>query len=141
MFSAVVLLVSGVFNTIDGLMAVYRSTFFTDDAVFVFSDLRTWGWIVFTLGIVTFLAGLGVFAGAQLARWFGVFIAAAGAIVQMMFAQAYPFWTGLIIAMYVAAIYGLTAYGSRENVEAVMGSSHVETPAQVTTPPEERRAA
>ena len=31
---------------------------------------------------------------------------------------AYPFWSLTIIAMDVMALYGLCAYGSRENVEA-----------------------
>jgi hypothetical protein len=139
-FAAVVLLLSGVFNTIDGLMAVYRSKFFVNDAVFVFSDLRTWGWIIFGLGIATFLAGLGVFSGNQAARWFGILIAGVGAIAQMMFAQAYPFWTGLIIAVDVAVIYGLAAYGGRENV-AALASTGYETRTEDATPAEERRAA
>jgi hypothetical protein len=142
-FGAVVLLVTGVFNVIDGLMAVYRSTFFVQDAVFVFSDLNTWGWIIFSLGIVTVLAGLGVLSGSQLARWFGVLVAAVGAILQMMFAQTYPFWTGLIIAMDIAVIYGLAAYGGRENVVALRGEKlgeYRETQAR-TDASEEKRAA
>jgi hypothetical protein len=31
---------------------------------------------------------------------------------------AYPFWSLIIIAMDVVALYGLCAYGSRANVEA-----------------------
>jgi hypothetical protein len=143
-FAAVVLLLSGIFNAIDGLMAVYRSNFFVNGAVFVFSDLNTWGWIIFGLGIATFLAGLGVSTGNQAARWFGIFIAGVGAIAQMMFAQAYPFWTGLIIAVDVAVIYGLAAYGGRENVAALSGTSYettTQTPTEATPPSEERRAA
>jgi hypothetical protein len=42
-FSAVVLTIGGIFALIEGLTAVYKSSFFTANAVFVFSDLRTWG--------------------------------------------------------------------------------------------------
>jgi hypothetical protein len=34
--------------------------------------------------------------------------------------QPYPFWSLTIIAMDVVALYGLCAYGSRENVEAAV---------------------
>jgi hypothetical protein len=40
------------------------------------------------------------------------------AIDQMFFIPAYPFWSLTIIAVDVVALYGLCAYGSRENVEA-----------------------
>ena len=44
-FSGLVLAFGGLFAAISGLTAVYRSTFFSSDAVFLFSDLNTWGWI------------------------------------------------------------------------------------------------
>jgi len=40
------------------------------------------------------------------------------AIDQMLFIQAYPFWSVLIIAMDIIALYGLVAYGSRANLDA-----------------------
>ena len=36
----------------------------------------------------------------------------------MFFIPGYPFWSLMIIAMDVVALYGLCAYGSRDNVEA-----------------------
>ena len=50
-FSSAVLIIGGAFAIIDGLMAVYRARFFSSSAVYVFSDLKTWGWIVFGLGV------------------------------------------------------------------------------------------
>jgi UPF0716 family protein affecting phage T7 exclusion len=37
---------------------------------------------------------------------------------MMFFVPAYPFWALTIIAMDVVALYGLCAYGSRQNIEA-----------------------
>jgi hypothetical protein len=56
--------------------------------VFVVSDLRTWGWIVFGLGVVGVLSGLAMFPGSQWARWTGVLVAGLGAFAQLLFAQA-----------------------------------------------------
>jgi hypothetical protein len=64
------------------------------------------------------IAAVGVLAGNQLARWFAVVVIGLNAIDQMFFIPAYPFWSLTIIAMDVAALYGLLAYGSRANLEA-----------------------
>ena len=56
-------------------------------------------------------------AGNQLARWFAV--AGISAIEMMFFLPAYPLWALAIIAVDVVALYGLCAYGSRENLAGV----------------------
>ena len=45
-------------------------------------------------------------------------LGSAAAIDQMFFIPAYPFWSLMIIAVDVVALYGLCAYGSRANLEA-----------------------
>jgi hypothetical protein len=91
---------------------------FTAHAHYVFGNLRTWGWITLIIGVLQLLAAAGVLAGNQLARWFGVAVLGLSAIDQMFFIPAYPFWSLTIIAMDVAGLYGLCAYGSRANLEA-----------------------
>jgi len=113
-FSGLVLALGGVFAVIYGLMAVYRSTFFAGDAVFVFSDLRTWGWITFTLGVLGFASGLAVFSGREWARWTGIGIAGLAALGQMLTAQAYPLWSLMLMGIFILAAYGLAVYGVRE---------------------------
>jgi ABC-2 type transport system ATP-binding protein len=61
----------------------------------------------------------GVFMGNQLARWFAVAVVGLNAIDMMFFVPAYPFWALVIIAADVVALWGLCAYGSRENLDAV----------------------
>jgi hypothetical protein len=117
-FSAVVLVIGGAFAIIDGLVAVYRSRFFSSSAVYVFSDLRTWGWIIFGLGIATVLAGFAVTTGSQWARWVGVGVASLSAVAQLVFAQAYPLWSLMIMTIDFLVIYGLIVYGGRASQEA-----------------------
>jgi hypothetical protein len=45
-------------------------------------------------------------------------VLALNAIDMMFFVPAYPFWALTIIAVDVVALYGLCAYGSRQNLEA-----------------------
>ena len=118
LFASVLLVVAGCFNVIYGIAAIANSHVFIANAHYVFGNLRTWGWITLILGAVQLLAAAGVLAGNQVARWFAVVVVGLNAIEQMFFIPAYPFWSLMIIAVDVVALYGLCAYGSRENLEA-----------------------
>lgn len=117
-FASVLLLIIGVFNLIDGIAAVARSHVFIANAHYVFGDLRTWGWITLILGALQLVAAIGVLAGNQIARWTAVALIGLNAIDQMFFLPGYPFWSLMIIAADVFALYGLCVYGSRENITA-----------------------
>jgi len=117
-FAAVLLAVIGFFNLLDGIAAIAKSSFFIAGAHYVVGDLRAWGWVMTIFGAVQLLAAAGVFMGNQLARWFAVAVVALNAIGQMFFIPAYPFWSLLIIAADIVALWGLCAYGSRENLGA-----------------------
>lgn len=116
LFASILLMIIGFFNLIDGIAAIARSHVFIANAHYVFGDLRTWGWITLILGVLQLLAALGVLAGNQIARWTAVVLIGLNLIDQMFFLPGYPFWSLMIIAVDVFALYGLCVYGSRENV-------------------------
>ena len=118
LFAAILLLVVGFFNMIYGIAAIANSHVFVANAHYVFANLRTWGWITLIIAILQLVAAGGILAGNQLARWFAVAVLALNAIDMMFFVQAYPFWALTIIAVDVVALYGLCAYGSRQNIQA-----------------------
>jgi hypothetical protein len=113
-FAAVMLGFAGTFNFIDGIVAVTKSKFYVDGAVFVFSDLNTWGWIVMILGIIQVCASFALFTGSQFARWFGVLAASVNGIAQLMFVPAYPFWALSMFTVDVLVIYALAVYGGQD---------------------------
>jgi hypothetical protein len=119
LFASVLLVIVGCFNLIYGIAAIANSHVFTANAHYVFGNLRAWGWITLIIGVLQLLAAAGVVAGNQWARWFGVAVLGLNAIDMMFFIPAYPFWSITIIAVDVVALYGLCAYGSRANLEAV----------------------
>ena len=49
-FAAILLLVIGFFNLIDGIAAIANSHVFISNAHYVFGDLRAWGWITLIAG-------------------------------------------------------------------------------------------
>ena len=115
-FAAVLLGMLGLFNIIDGIAAIARSHIFIANAHYVIGDLRVWGWVALILGVAQALASIGVLAGNQVARWFGVAVIGLNTIGQMFFLPGYPFWSLMIIAVDVVALWGLCAYGSRDNL-------------------------
>jgi len=117
-FASVLLVVVGCFNLIYGIAALANAHVFTANAHYVFGSLNSWGWVTLIIGVLQLLAAAGVVAGNKLARWFGVAVLGLSAIDQMFFIPAYPFWSLMIIAVDVVALYGLCAYGSRPNLAA-----------------------
>ncbi len=118
-FASILLLVAGFFNMIYGIAAIAQSHVFVANAHYVFGNLRAWGWITLIIAILQLVAGGGVLAGNQWARWFGVAVVGLSAIDMMFFIPAYPFWALTIIAVDIVALYGLCVYGSRENLAGV----------------------
>ena len=119
LFASILLLVIGFFNMLYGIAAIANSHVFVAGAHYVIGDLRAWGWVTLILSVLQLVAAAGILAGNQLARWFAVAVVGLNAIDMMFFIPAYPFWALTIIAVDIVALYGLCAYGSRENLEAV----------------------
>jgi hypothetical protein len=113
-FAGLMLGIAGTFNAIAGIAAIADSRVYGEEAVFIFSNLNTWGWIVLLLGIAQILAAFAIFAGSEFARWFGIVCAAVNAIGQLFFIQAYPFWALAIFAIDILVIYGLAVYGGSQ---------------------------
>src|SRR5436189_4314579 len=90
LFAGVLLLVVGFWNLIYGIAGIAQSHVFVANAHYVFGDLRTWGWITLIFAILQLLAGGGVLAGNQIARWFAVAIVGLNAIEQMFAIPSYP---------------------------------------------------
>ena len=102
-----------------GIAAIAQSHVFVANAHYVFGNLRAWGWITLIIAVLQLVAGGGVLAGNQWARWFGVVVVGLSAIDMMFFIPAYPFWALTIIAVDIVALYGLCVYGSRGNLAGV----------------------
>jgi hypothetical protein len=144
-FSAAVLIIGGIVGIVDGLMAVYKSTFFSANAIYAFSTLHTWGWIIFGLGVAGVLSGLAVVSsGREWARWTGVLVATLAFLGQMLFAQAYPLWSLVMMGVWGLAIYGLIAHGEWARAAGAVSSPREISGTGSTTAgdmPSERRAA
>jgi molecular chaperone DnaJ len=115
--TSILLLVTGVFNLVDGIAAIAGSDILIANVHYLSGGLRAWGWGMTILGAGQLLAAAGVWAGSQLARWLAVAAVGLSAIGQAFLIPAYPLWSVVIIAADVVALWGLYAYGGRENLD------------------------
>jgi hypothetical protein len=111
LFAATMLGIAGIMAVIQGIAAIANSKVYVADTHFVFSNLRTWGWIVLIVGVLLLIAAAGVMNGSGFSRWFGIFAASLSALGQFGAMQAYPFWSLLMFSLAVMVIYALAVYG------------------------------
>lgn len=116
-FAGVMIMIAAVLNTLYGIAAIDKATFFVNDAKYVFADLKTFGWLVLALGVVQFFAALAIWQGTPWGRWFGVASASVNIILQMLWLPARPVLAMTILALDIVVIYGLLAYGGRRRAE------------------------
>jgi uncharacterized membrane protein (DUF2068 family) len=112
-FAGVMLMIAGTLNTLYGIAAIDSAHFYVQNARYVFGDLNTWGWFLLALGVLQLFAALAIWRGASWGRWFGVACASVNLILQTLWIPAYPILAMTILAIDVAVIYGLLAYGGR----------------------------
>ena len=115
LFAATMLGLAGILSVLDGIIALSRGKFYTANSSYVFTDLRTWGWITLIIGALLIVAAMGVFSGSGFARWFGILAAGLNAIglFGSPTAQQYPFWSLIIFALDILVIYALAVYGGK----------------------------
>jgi hypothetical protein len=113
-FAAVMLGLAGLWNVLEGILAIGQSRVYVNDSTFVFSDLNTWGWIMLCLGALQLFAAFTIVSGSEFGRWLGVGAALLNSIGQLYFMPAYPLWATLMFAVDVLIVYGLIVYGGNK---------------------------
>ncbi|GAA3511965.1 DUF7144 family membrane protein [Actinocatenispora rupis] len=107
-FAATLLVVTGIFQAIMGIIGIVRHTFYLVTRNYLF-DLNTtsWGWIHLVIGALMVVVGLFLFAGASWAAVTAIALAALSAVNNFFFLPHYPFWSILVIALDVFVIWSL----------------------------------
>jgi hypothetical protein len=111
-FAAIMMLMVGVFQALQGLIAIFENEFYVQTRNYLFQfDATTWGWIHLVLGLLVAFAGWGLLSGQTWARVVGITLAALSATANFLFIPYYPFWSLLIITLDIFVIWALTAHG------------------------------
>jgi hypothetical protein len=69
LFAAIMMIMSGVFQALAGLIAIFENEFYVATRNYLFQfDATTWGWIHLVVGLVVAFAGWGLLSGRTWAR-------------------------------------------------------------------------
>jgi hypothetical protein len=111
-FAAIMMLMVGVFQALQGLIAIFENEFYVQTRNYLFEfDATTWGWIHLVIGLLVAFAGWGLLSGRTWARSVAIALAVLSAISNFLFIPYYPFWSLLIITLNIFVIWALTAHG------------------------------
>ncbi len=112
-FAGVMMMLVGVFQAIDGLVALFRDTYYVvgSSRLVISVNYTAWGWIHLLLGVLVAVAGFAVLRGALWARIIGVALASLSALANLLFLAAYPVWSIIVIALDIVVIFALIVHG------------------------------
>ncbi len=111
-FAAVAMIISGILNIINGLVAVFNDDWvvYTNREALLL-DISGWGWLHLLVGIVVLVSGIGITKGHIAARVVAVIGVSISLIANFIFLPAYPFWSIVIIIVDMLILWALIVHG------------------------------
>jgi hypothetical protein len=111
LFAGIMVLIAGILNTIWGIAAIDKASFFLEDERYIIEDLSTMGWCILIIGILQLFAAFSIWSGGQFGRWVGIGAASLNAVFALLSIPGYPLWSIAVFGIDLLIIYGLAAYG------------------------------
>ena len=107
-FAAVMLMIAGIGNILEGIAQIVRGSYFTTNAHYAYNlSVHSWGWIHLGAGIVVFLVGAALLADKTWARAVGVAIASLSLFMNLVYLPFFPVWSIVVIALDAFVIWAL----------------------------------
>jgi hypothetical protein len=114
-FAAVLLLVAGTLNIIYGIGSLDDASIFVNDRRFIFTNLKTLGWVLIVLGLIQLIGGFSLMAGNTFGRFIGILGGSLGAIGALLsIGGNYPWWSLGIFVLCLWIVHGMLMYGADE---------------------------
>jgi hypothetical protein len=109
-FAAVLFLLLGVFNLIDGIAALAGDRRFAEDELFA-GDLSMWGAILLFVGVLQVFVSALIFRRSPMGQVGGLLLAGFSLVVHFFILGVYPVWSVISMATAALVIYALLVYG------------------------------
>ncbi len=104
------LLLAGLLTFLVGLAFVVRHGFYHASTAYAYNwNIVSWGWVLFGLGVVAFAVGASHLLGIPFSRPVGIVVAVLTAVAGFMIIPFYPLWGIIVVALGLAALWGLAA--------------------------------
>jgi hypothetical protein len=112
--ASVLMMVSGLWNFLEGLAAIIRGSFFVVLPNYVYNvSVTGWGWIHLIVGAALFVAGAFLFTDKLWARVVGVALACISAVFNFLYIPYQPVWSVIVIALDIVIVWALLAPRTR----------------------------
>jgi hypothetical protein len=106
--AAVMMMLSGIWNFLEGLAAIIKGSFFIVLPNYTYNlSVTGWGWIHLILGAVVFAAGAALLTDKLWARITGVVLVSVSAIFNFLYIPYAPVWSIALIAIDAFVIWAL----------------------------------
>jgi hypothetical protein len=115
LFGAVMMVMVGAFNMLDGVVALLSPEHFNDDVLV--GSLKGWAWLFVVFGAVQIAFGFAIAGGSGFALWPGIVLAGANACLQLMFLPSYPIWSAIVMIADAIVIYAFTVQAMEVGTE------------------------
>lgn len=111
LFAGLMMIIIGLNQALLGFAGVLGNDVYVPVEGYLYDfDLATWGWVHLGFGAVLVLTGVSVLQGRAWARAVGIWVAMVNLVTSFAFVPFYPVGAVLLIALNVAAIWGLARY-------------------------------
>jgi hypothetical protein len=119
-FAGVILLISGIFSIIQGLVAIIgpNSYYVVANGSLWLLDVAGWGWWNLIIGVLLALVAFALFRGSTWARVVAVILVILSAAGQLLLIPAQPWWSLIVIAIDILIIYALIVHGREMRSES-----------------------
>jgi hypothetical protein len=107
-FAGIVLILAGSFNILEGIVAVAGDDRYKGDQL-LFGDVTAWGFWWLFIGLLQAWAGTQVMKLKEVGMMMGIAFAGLNALTHLMFLDAYPPWSFVIMVLDLIIIYALAS--------------------------------
>jgi hypothetical protein len=111
MFSGAMIFFVGLWNVVEGGIALFRSAFFTSTPIF--GNLAFWAFVWIAIGVIEMAIAYAIINGNNIARWFAIVVVALASVVHMLSLPTYPWWSLFVLSINLLIIYGLLVHWKR----------------------------
>ena len=109
-FAAVIMIVVGIFQAIEGFIALANSEFYVVGRKYTFQfDVTAWGWIHLLLGAAVAAVGVFLYLGTTWARWIAILLVGLSMVTNFMWLPYYPVYAVIILALDVAVMWAIVS--------------------------------
>lgn len=109
LFAATLFLVLGIFNCIDGIVAIAGDRRFAEEELF-FGNLTLWGILMLALGAFQLMTANLIFKRSANGQVAGIALCCFSLVAQLFFLPVFPIWSVIIMTLDVIIIWGLCVY-------------------------------